>query len=89
MPAFIALGFSEAVAPAVPRRLQHGFWDGALASEKEVPLEGRFASTLAADDPFDDPADAAPGLGDEVRSLLGPEGPGDIGARIRALKLLT
>jgi len=58
--------------------LQQGFWRGAKTGQKEVFLEGGFAGTLAADDQFDDPAAAGPGLGDEVRSLFGPECPGGV-----------
>ena len=65
-------------APAVPNQLQQGFWRGSQAGEKEVPLEGRLSGTLAADDQFDDPAAAGPGLGDEIRSLFGPECPGGL-----------
>ena len=65
-------------APAVPHQLQQGFWRGSQAGEKEVPLQGGLAGTLAADDQFDDPAAAGPGLADEVRSLSGPEGPGGV-----------
>ena len=76
------LGVAEPVpafnAPAVPHQLQQRFWRGAQAGEEEVPLEGRLASTLAADDQFDDPTAAGPGLGDEVRSLFGPEAPGGV-----------
>jgi hypothetical protein len=79
---FMELGVTEPVpafnAPAVPHQLQQRFWRGAQAGEEEVPLEGRLAGTLAADDQFDDPAAAGPGLGDAVRSLLGPEGPGGV-----------
>ena len=76
------LGVTEPVpafnASAVPHQLQQGFWRGAQAGEKKVPLERGFVAALAADDHFDDPAAAWPGLGDEVRSLLGPEGPGGV-----------
>ena len=76
------LGVAEPVpafnAPAVPHQFQQGFWRGAQAGEEEVPLEGGLAGTLAADDQFDDPATAGPGLSDEVRSLSGPEGPGGV-----------
>jgi hypothetical protein len=58
--------------------LQQRFWRGAQAGEEEVTLEGGLAGTLAADDQFDDPASAGPGLGDEVRSLFGPECPGGV-----------
>ena len=73
------LGVAEPVpafnAPAVPHQLQQGFWRGSQAGEKEVPLEGRLSGTLAADGQFDDPVAAGPGLGDEIRSLFGPECP--------------
>ena len=73
------LGVAEPVpafkAPAVPHQLQQSFGRGAQAREKEVPLEGGLAVTLAADDQFDDPAAAVPVPGDEVWSLFGPEGP--------------
>jgi len=76
------LGVAEPVpafnAPAVPHQLQQGFWRGAQAGVKEVPLEGGLAGTLAADDQFDDPAAAGPVLSDEVRSLFGPECPGGV-----------
>jgi hypothetical protein len=76
------LGVAEPVpafnAPAVPHQLQQGFWRGSQAGEKEVPLEGRLSGTLAADDQFDDPAAAGPGLGDETRTLRGPECPGGV-----------
>ena len=84
------LGASEPVpafnAPAVPHLLQLRFWRDAQADEKEVALEGGLADTLAADDQFDDPAAARPGLGDEVRSLFGPELSKWRTARDRALK---
>ena len=76
------LGVAEPVpafnAPAVPHQLQQRFWRSAQAGEEEVPLEGGLAGTLAADDQFDDQAAAGPGLGDAVRRLLGPEGPGGV-----------
>ena len=76
------LGVSEPVpafnAPAVPHLLQLRFWRGAQAEEKEVALGGELAGTLAADDQLDDPAAARSGLGDEVRSLFGPECPGGV-----------
>ena len=79
---FMELGVAEPVpafnAPAVPHQLQQRFWRCAQAGEKEMPLEGGLAGTLAADDQFDDPAAAGPGLSDEVRSLFGPECPGGV-----------
>ena len=53
-------------------------WRGLQAGEKEVPLEGRLSVTLAADDQFDDPAAAGPGLGYEIWSLFGLECPGSL-----------
>jgi hypothetical protein len=49
-----------------------------------VTLEGVLTSTLAADDHFDDPAAAGPGLSEEVRSLFGPESPAGL-ASVTAL----
>jgi len=79
---FMELGIADPVpafnAPAVPHQLQQGFWRGAQAGEKKVPLEGGLAMTLATDDKFNNPATAGPGLVDEVRSLFGPEYPGGV-----------
>lgn len=79
---FIELGVAEPVpafnSPAVPHQLQQRFWRGAKAGEKEVPLEGGLAGTISADDQFDDPAAAMPGLGDDVRSLFCPQCPGGV-----------
>jgi len=70
------LGAGEQVpglnAPAVPHQLQQSLCRGLQTGEKGVPLEG----WLAADDHCDDPVAAGPGLGDEIRSLFGPECPG-------------
>ena len=43
-----------------------------------MPLEGGLSVTLAADDQFDDPAAAGPGLGYEIWSLFGLECPGSL-----------
>jgi hypothetical protein len=44
----------------------------------EVALGGGLAGTLAADDQLNDPAAARPGLGEQVRSLFGPECPSGV-----------
>ena len=76
------LGVAEPVpafnAPAVPHQLQQSFGRGAQAREKEVPLEGGLAVTLAADDQFDDPAATRPGADNELGRLFGREGPSGI-----------
>jgi len=67
VPALVALGFREAVAPAVPHLLQQCFWGGAQAGDESV----RGFERLAA-------AGAAPGLTDVLRCLFGAERcPGD------------
>lgn len=82
------LGVPEPVpafdAPSLPHQLQQGFWRGAQAGEKEVPLEGRLAGTLATDDKLENPAAAGPVLGDDLRSRSGPECPGGV-ASVTAL----
>jgi hypothetical protein len=76
------LGVPEPVpafdAPSLPHQLQQGFWRGAQAGQKEVPLEERLACTLAADDKLENPAAAWPVLGDAIRSRSGPECPGGV-----------
>jgi hypothetical protein len=79
---FMELGACEPVpafnGPAVVHQLRLRVWRGAQADEKEVALGGGLAGTLAADDQLDNPAAARPGLGDQVRSLFGPECPGGV-----------
>ena len=76
------LGVAEPVpafkAPAVPHQLQQSFGRGAQDREKEVPLDGGLAVTLAADDQFDDPAATRPGADNELWRLFAPEGPSGI-----------
>lgn len=84
MAILIGLGIANPVpafnAPAVPHQLQQGFCRCAQAGEKQVSLEGGLAVTLSADHQLDDPTAAGPVLGDEGRSLFGPEVPGGVAA---------
>ena len=79
---FMELGACEPVpafnAPAVLHQLRLRVWRGAQADKKGVALGGGLAGTLAADDQLDDPAAARPGLGEQVRSLFGPECPSGV-----------